>query len=198
MRRRHRQPFQCLFCTQHTVQFTVSTLLLTPYTRSDQFVVMCILPFVTILLLLYTYAYFALDSMVVTKTHCNTTHSLTRKLISLRHWVLQKHNKRTFFLGLPPGAARASLSSNVTKHHQFVVKNSCEWWNDNQKEKPRLLGEKPVQVPPCPPQIRNRYSHVGFVTNKVTEGHVCLSSSSEFSSYHPFAKPTHSYFIHLQ
>jgi hypothetical protein len=35
MRRRHRQPFQCLFCTQHTVQFTVSTLVLTPYTRSD-------------------------------------------------------------------------------------------------------------------------------------------------------------------
>jgi len=31
MSSRHRQSFQCLFCTQHTVEFTVSILVLTPY-----------------------------------------------------------------------------------------------------------------------------------------------------------------------
>jgi len=33
MRRRHRQSFQCLLCTQHTVEFTVFTLVLSPSRR---------------------------------------------------------------------------------------------------------------------------------------------------------------------
>lgn len=107
---------------------------------------------------------------------------------------------RPFFLTFPRAPQERPLSSNVTRLHQFIVKSCCERWNDNQKRKPRLLGEKHVQVPPCPPQIRNRPSpfHVGFVTNKMAQGHVCLSSTSQFPSYHHSAKSPHSYFTHLQ
>ena len=78
-------------------------------------------------------------------------------------WLFSKTINAIYFSWRSPG--RHKSASLVLRSLGFTnllsrvaVKIESVWsngGNDNQKGKPGLLGEKPVQVPPWPPQIQN-------------------------------------------